>query len=209
MTDAGDSDDPQSAVADEDKPQSAEADEDDPREAVVLDYLPTGLPDEQRSNTPVAYALGVDEFDLYLVRFEGDTDLNVGDRVATDPRGEKVSRVGHIDYDELSGAAESELEYAVAAIVDEEERRFVDFFNEAQAITTRLHALNLLPGIGKKLRNNVLDLRKRQPFESFEDLEERVSGLHDPRQVLIDRIVEEIREDDMKYRIFATRDRGE
>jgi putative nucleotide binding protein len=182
---------------------------DDPREAVVLDYLPTGLPDEQRSNTPVAYALGVDEFELYLVRFEGDTDLNVGDRVSVDPRGESVSRVGRIDYEELSGAAESELEYAVAAIIDADERRFVDFFNEAQAITTRLHALNLLPGIGKKLRNNVLDLRKRQPFESFDDLEERVSGLHDPRQVLIDRIVEEIGEEDMKYRIFATRKRAE
>jgi putative nucleotide binding protein len=180
-------------------------DTDDPREAVVLDYLPTGLPDEQRSNTPVAYALGVDEFELYLVRFDDDTDLSVGDRVTIDPRGESVSRVGRIDYDELSGAAENELEYAVAAIIDEEEQRFVDFFNEAQAITTRLHALNLLPGIGKKLRNNVLDLRKRQPFESFEDLEDRVSGLHDPRQVLIDRIVEEIGEEDMKYRIFATR----
>jgi putative nucleotide binding protein len=184
-------------------------DENDPREAVVLDYLPTGLPDEQRSNTPVAYALGVEEFDLYLIRFEGDTDLNVGDRVPIDPRGDEVSRVGRIDYDELSGAAGSELEYAVAAIVDQEERRFVDFFNEAQAITTRLHALNLLPGIGKKLRNNVLDLRKRQPFESFEDLEERVSGLHDPRQVLIDRIMEEIQEEDMKYRVFATRNQSE
>ncbi|WP_276261461.1 DUF655 domain-containing protein [Haloglomus litoreum] len=182
---------------------------DDPREAVVLDYLPTGLPDEQRSNTPVAYALGVDEFELYLVRFDGDTDLNVGDRVTVDPRGASVSRVGRVDYEELSGAAESELEYAVAAIIDADERRFVDFFNEAQAITTRLHALNLLPGIGKKLRNNVLDLRKRQPFESFDDLEERVSGLHDPRQVLIDRIVEEIQEEDMKYRIFATRKRTE
>jgi putative nucleotide binding protein len=178
----------------------------DPREAVVLDYLPTGLPDEQRTNTPVAYAMGVDEFELYLVRFDGETDLNVGDRVAVDPRGELVSRVGRIDYDELSGAADSELEYAVAAIVDADERRFVDFFNDAQAITTRLHALNLLPGIGKKLRNNVLDQRKRQPFESFDDLEERVSGLHDPRQVLIDRIVEEVQEADMKYRIFTARD---
>jgi putative nucleotide binding protein len=196
MTDAGDE-------------TGGSGDSDDPRKAVVLDYLPTGLPDEQRSNTPVAYTLGIEEFQCYLVRFGDETDLNVGDRVAVDPRGEDVSRVQRIDYDDLTGAAQSELEYAVADIVDTEERRFFDFYNDARAITTRLHALNLLPGIGKKLRNNVLDQRKRQPFESFDDMEKRVSGLHDPRQVLIDRIVEEIQEDDMKYRIFTASDPGE
>ncbi|MFB6176601.1 MAG: DUF655 domain-containing protein, partial [Halobaculum sp.] len=67
----------------------------------------------------------------------------------------------------------------------------------------RLHQLNLLPGIGKKLRNNILDERKRGPYESFEDLEDRVSGLHNPREVLVDRIVEEIREDDLKYQTFV------
>jgi putative nucleotide binding protein len=183
----------------------ASGDQDDPREAVVLDYMPTGLPDDQRSSAPQAYVLGVDEFQLYLVRFDDDPDVSVGDRVAVDPRGESVERVRRVDFEDLSGAANSELEYAVEAIVDADERRFVDFYNEAQAITTRLHALNLLPGIGKKLRNNVLDQRKRQPFESFEDLEERVSGLHDPRQVLVDRILQEIQEADMKYRIFTAR----
>jgi putative nucleotide binding protein len=167
--------------------------------------MPTGLPDDQRNSAPQAYVLGVDEFQLYLVRFDDDPDVSVGDRVAVDPRGESVERVRRVDFEDLSGAANSELEYAVEAIVDADERRFVDFYNEAQAITTRLHALNLLPGIGKKLRNNVLDQRKRQPFESFEDLEERVSGLHDPRQVLVDRILQEIQEADMKYRIFTAR----
>ncbi|TSD15665.1 DUF655 domain-containing protein [Haloglomus irregulare] len=196
MTDAGDE-------------TGGSGDSDAPREAVVLDYLPTGVPDEQRTTTPVAYALGLEDFRCYLVRFEADTDMDVGDRVDIDPRGEAVSRVQRIDHDDLPGAAQSELEYGVGDIVDSEERRFVDFFNDAQAITTRLHALNLLPGIGKKLRNNVLDQRKRQPFESFDDLTDRVSGLHDPRGALIDRIVEEIREEEMKYRIFTARDPGE
>jgi putative nucleotide binding protein len=79
----------------------------------------------------------------------------------------------------------------------------VDFYNDAQPITLRLHQLNLLPGIGKKLRNNVLDERKRGPFESFAELEERVSGLHRPREVLVERILEELREDDLKYKTFV------
>jgi putative nucleotide binding protein len=65
--------------------------------------------------------------------------------------------------------------------------------------------LNLLPGIGKKLRNNILDARKRGPFESFEDLEERVSGLHRPKEVLVERILEELRDDDLKYKTFVGR----
>jgi len=63
--------------------------------------------------------------------------------------------------------------------------------------------LNLLPGIGKQLRNKVLDERKRGPFESFEEVSERVTGLHHPREVLVERIVEEIHEEDLKYRRFV------
>jgi len=117
-----------------------------------------------------------------------------------------VTAIREIDFADLPSGAQSELEYAVEGIVDADERRFVDFYNEAQPITTRLHALNLLPGIGKKLRNNLLDERKRGPFESFAEIEERVSGLHDPRSVLVDRIMEEIRKDDLKYRTFARRE---
>ncbi|MFB6138622.1 MAG: DUF655 domain-containing protein, partial [Halobacteriaceae archaeon] len=95
---------------------------------------------------------------------------------------------------------------AVEEIVEADERRFVDFYNEAQPVTTRLHSLDLLPGIGETLRNNVIDARKRGPFESFEDLEERVSGLHDPESVLVERILDELREEDLKYRLFARRE---
>jgi putative nucleotide binding protein len=49
----------------------------------------------------------------------------------------------------------------------------------------------------------VLDERKRAPFESFEELEERIAGLHDPKGVLVDRILEELRDEDLKYRTFV------
>ena len=82
----------------------------------------------------------------------------------------------------------------------------MDFYNDAQPITLRLHQLNLLPGIGKKLRNSILDERKRKPFEDFDDLTERVAGLHRPKEILAERILEELREEDLKYRIFVGRD---
>ena len=182
--------------------------ETDPTTAVAVDFLPRGSPADDRpqyERSPVAHALGEAEFRLVEIALTDDAGVNIGDRVAIDPPGEAVKDLRDIEYGELSSAAESEIEHAIDRIVDGNTERFVDFYNDAQPITTRLHVLNLLPGIGKKLRNNVLDERKRKPFESFEDVEERVSGLHSPREVLVERIVEELREEDLKYRVFARR----
>ncbi|PSP66631.1 DUF655 domain-containing protein [Halobacteriales archaeon QS_1_69_70] len=176
--------------------------------AVVVDFLPRGSPSDDRpqyEKSPVAYALGEADFRLVEVALADDAGVNIGDRVQIDPPGEAVEARRDVGYGDLTSTAESELEHAIDRIVDADTRRFVDFYNDAQPITTRLHVLNLLPGIGKKLRNNVLDARKREPFESFEDVERRVSGLHNPRAVLVERILEELREEDMKYRIFARR----
>jgi putative nucleotide binding protein len=170
----------------------------EPQRAVVLDVLPNGRQDDDRppyEREPVAYALV--EGDLRLVELElaAGSDVSIGDRIATDADGddaELVERVREVDYDELTGGARSELEYVIEEVVERAEGRFVDFYNEAGPITLRLHQLNLLPGIGKKLRNGVLDERKRKPFESFAELEERVSGLHNPKEVLVERILEEL-----------------
>lgn len=177
--------------------------------AIVLDYLPHGRADDDRpgyQKSPLAFAVGTDDFRLYELRVTDDADLRIGDRLDPTAAPDGVERVTTIDYEDLTGGARSELEYVVTDLIEDEEGRFVDFYNEAQPITLRLHQLNLLPGIGKKLRNAVLDERKRDPFGSFEDLEERVSGLYNPREVLADRILEEFREDELKYRLFVTPD---
>lgn len=184
---------------------------DEVREAVVLDYLAHGRSDDDRpqyQKSPLVYALGTGDFQLFEITVDRDTDASIGDTLVIDPKAERttgIERIRRIDWDDLSGGAKSELEYAVTDIVEADERRFVDFYNDAQPVTLRLHQLNLLPGIGKKLRNNILDERKRRPFEGFADLEDRVSGLHKPREVLVERIIEEIRKDDLKYRTFARR----
>jgi putative nucleotide binding protein len=185
--------------------------ESDSEVAVVLDFLPHGRAEDERpqyQKPPLGYALTVSEFELLELTFDADASAGIGDRVVVDPPSERddIEKVHHIEYEDLSGNAQSELEHAVKDIVDSNQERFVDFYNDAQPITLRLHQLNLLPGIGKKLRNNILEQRKRQPFDSFDDLEERVAGLHDPEGVLVERIIEEVREDDLKYRTFARRE---
>ncbi len=189
---------------------AAEQDEPDVRHAVVLDYLAHGLSDDARpqyEKSPAGYALDPTDFRLYEVAFDEDERLTIGSDVILAPADQRdvLKECREVEYKDLSSGAKSELEYVVEDIVDDHEERFVDFYNEAQPITLRLHQLNLLPGIGKKLRNSILDERKRKPFESFEDLADRVSGLHDPAEILAERILEELREDDLKYQLFVGR----
>ena len=183
------------------------------RRAVVLDYLAHGTSDDGRpqyEKSPAGYAMGIDDFTLYEVAFDEDARLTIGTTVIVDPPAERdvVSASRTVEYDELSSGAQTELEYVVRDLLEEEEQRFVDFYNEAQPITLRLHQLNLLPGIGEKLRNAIIDERKRGPFESFEDLEERVSGLHDPEEIIVERILEELQDQDLKYRTFVGRSKA-
>ncbi|GGJ06326.1 adenosine deaminase [Halobellus salinus] len=186
------------------------ADPGDVRQAVVLDHLPHGRADDDRPRhrkSPLAYALGERDFRLFELTLVDDAGISIGDRVVIGPTGEREAVDGfkQVTHEDLSNTAVGELEYAVEAIVEADEQRFVAFYNDAQPITLRLHQLNLLPGIGKKLRNNVLDQRKRGPFESFAEVEDRVSGLHRPKEVLIERILEELQDDDLKYKTFVGR----
>ena len=181
------------------------------REAVIVDYLPHGRPDDTRpqyQKASLAYALETEHFELLELTLTEDADVNIVDRIPIDDGAEDsvIEEATTIEYDDLSNSAVSELEYAIEAIIDADEQRFVDFYNDAQPISLRLHQLNLLPGIGKKLRNKIIDKRKRQPFESFEDLADRVGGLHNPKEIIAERILEELRDEDLKYKIFVRDD---
>lgn len=177
-----------------------------PVEAIVLDYLPHGRADDDRpqyKKPPLAHVLGINDFGLFELELTDESNLSIGDTVPVDPPAEGIEEVRRVEYGDLSSGAQSELEHVVRETVEANEDRFIEFYNEAGPITLRLHQLNLLPGIGDKLRDNILDLRKRSPFAGFDDLEDRVSGLHNPKDILVDRILEEIRDDDVKYKLFA------
>ena len=63
--------------------------------------------------------------------------------------------------------------------------------NKAQPLTPRIHALELIPGIGKTYLNLILDEREKKIFESYDDFEERI-GLKDLITNISKRILEEI-----------------
>ncbi|MCL7412178.1 MAG: DUF655 domain-containing protein, partial [ANME-2 cluster archaeon] len=107
-------------------------------------------------------------------------------------------------YNELTHGAQLELPYILEKVIAENEPRYVHFFNDAYPITNRLHMLELLPGIGKKLMWGIIDERKKGEFHSFKELTERVKGLHTPEKLIVHRIIDELKDENVKYRLFTT-----
>ena len=94
-----------------------------------------------------------------------------------------------------------ELATAVEKIVFIHESKFIKYFNTAQAITPRMHSLELIPGIGKKYMWQILDEREKSVFKSFEDLQQRVN-IPNPAKLVTKRILEELT-GNSKYRLFT------
>ncbi len=86
--------------------------------------------------------------------------------------------------------------------MNENPNRFLDIINNSGLLTPRLHTLELIPGIGKKMLQKFLQERERSPFTSYEDIKNR-TGHPNPSEAICKRIVQELRDREEKYRIFV------
>lgn len=163
--------------------------------AIVLDFLPYGYPLEKQTS-PLAQAVGKNNFTLLQLVPRKGMKFEVGEEVYIgEGKRDKVQYIlGRCPREKLTENARVQLGEFISKGVKEKEKKFVDFFNNAQAINTRLHQLELLPGFGKKHTQAILEARAQKPFESFEDIKSRVHNLPDPERAIEKRIVEELTE---------------
>jgi putative nucleotide binding protein len=177
--------------------------------AYVLDFLPHGRPGLHPSGRAgyragaLIQCIGEEFFTLLEALVKEGLLLKAGDRVyvGKESREEVTYIIGRVGYDELTGAAKAELPGVISRIALNREAWFVNFFNTARAVTPRMHALELIPGIGKKYMWQVINERERKPFESYEDLQKRTE-LPNPVKLVTKRVLEEL-EGDSKYRLFT------
>lgn len=178
--------------------------------AYVLDVFPAS---ELKAQSPgiivhrdenVIQLLGEDFFTLLEAATPKGNKPAIGARLYI---GKDVPRsilriLRRIGYEDLTVNARMNLENVILKILEENERRFVDFFNTARPLTPRMHSLELIPGIGKKIAMKIIEEREIKPFESYEDLRKR-GGVLDPVKALQQRILEELRNPEEKYRLFV------
>ncbi len=161
--------------------------------SIILDYLPYGYPLEKKM-MPIAQAIGIKNFTLLQLVPRRGVKLEVGEKVYIgEGKREKVYYIlGKLLDDKLTETAREQLKEFIENHVKETEEKFIEFFNKAEAINTRLHQFELLPGFGKKHTEAILEERNKTLFKSLEDLKKRVSNLPDPKRAIEKRIFEEI-----------------
>jgi putative nucleotide binding protein len=175
--------------------------------AVVLDFLPHGYPFDRRPvhvKTPIVQALGKSHFVLLEMAPKKDVHLQPHDEVYIgEGKRDKIHHiVGKLAIDKLTVTAKNELKYLVEDIVKKDEKKFIEFFNKAQPLSTRMHQLELLPGLGKKHMWEIIDARKEKEFSSFADIKKRVKLMPDPEKAIIKRITQELKGNE-KHRLFV------
>lgn len=171
----------------------------------ILDFLSTGKHGYRKG--ALAYGIGEGQFTLLELIPKPNISLTIGERVYVGKEKEernKIAKVkGRINYDDLTAAAHGEIFYIIIDIVKDNEEKYVKFYNECPAISTRYHALELLPGLGKKTMQEIVEERRKEPFKSFEDMSSRVKNLHHPEKLIARRIEEELMDSHQKYRLFT------
>lgn len=171
----------------------------------ALDYLPMGkneVPPHKRK--PIAQVVGEKYFSLLEVVPREGVEVESGDRLYI---GKGVrEKIDHIErrikYEWLTPTSKTELKIILEEIIKKREQEYIKFYNEAGIISTRQHKLEILPRIGKRHRQDILDERELGDFEDFEDLKERVKNMPDPAKVIAEKIILELK-GDSKYYLFV------
>ena len=149
--------------------------------AYVLDSKTRGKSTTVRGRTgTIVIAIGEERLTLLEVLGIENSTFDVGERIyiGKDGRTKIQSVLGKIDYTKISDSAKNE-------------KKFVDYINNAQPLTPRIHTLELIPGIGKTYLNVIIKEREKGLFASFDDIEKR-AGWKEPVNHLSKRIIEEI-----------------
>ena len=174
--------------------------------AIVLDFLPNGYPFDKRPShmkTPIAQAIGKEHLIILEIVPKKGSFLQPNEEVYMgEGKRDKVHHIiGRIPSSKLTETAKSSLSFVIEDLVKKNEKKFVDFFNNAQPINASRHQIELIPGIGKKHMWEIIKEREEKPFESFEDIKNRIKLMPDPEKAIVKRLLLEL-EGTEKYNLF-------
>lgn len=172
--------------------------------AIILDFLPNGYPLEGRM-LPIAQAIGTKHFTLLQLIPRRGITLQLKEEVYIgEGKRDKIYYIqGRLPKDKITETSKLQLQEFVEESVNKDEKKFAEFFNNAQPINTRLHQLELLPGFGIKHTKAVIEEREKKKFDNFEEIKKRIPNLPDPKKAIEKRILRELEQEE-RYRLFAS-----
>ncbi len=170
--------------------------------AYVLEYLPFGLQDSKdRKATAIVLT---DSLGLLLVALKKDVKVEPGMKVyiGENKREEVHHIMQRITPDKLNGNGLEMLNDKIHEIVSQNEANYITIINRLGPINVRLHSLSLIPGVGKKIVQKIIEERNKGEFKSYNDFDERVGFTSGIAKSIEARIKEELENKD-KYKIFT------
>lgn len=163
--------------------------------------LATGPPPATASDRPLVQGLGVTTFPLLEVTVTDASELKWGDRLYIGPgawdRVEQIER--RLTYDELAPTVQSTLWPTIEALIRHNEAQCIEYFNTTMLNDLDIHPLALLPDLAPDCRNAIIAARRQGRFADFADLTARVKCLDRPRELLVKRVLVELRADENAY----------
>ena len=170
----------------------------------VLDFYPQGKSLSRKyadDFNPLVVVITADHFQFFDVVLKRGENIMVGDSFTISSSRPNIFKIKKIGFNQLSDSAVNLLPEIVQEIVKVSETRFIRFLNHARPLTSQMHQLQLIPGIGNKRLWQILEARKKSPFQTFEDFKDR-TGISDPILAFTNRIINEINEEE-KYLLFT------
>jgi len=171
--------------------------------AIILEFLPNGYPLEKKM-MPIAQAIGKENLTLLELVPRRGASLEIGEEVYIgEGKREKIYYIlGRLQREKLTESAKNQLQDFIKDAVQKNKERFLRFFNESDAINKRIHQIELLPGFGKRHRQEIITKRKDKKFESFEDMKKQIQNLPDPEKAIEKRIFQELTNIE-RYNLFV------
>ena len=138
-----------------------------------------------------ARIIGYDYFILMDLDLNEDVDVKLQDKIPLGKDSEFVKQErAHLSYDDLNKNEEFEVEKAVFSIVIANEPKYVKFFNDQSKEASQLHFLDHKNR--KKGSKIIAEKELNGDFESFEDIDNRVSFIESSKDLIVNRVLYEL-----------------
>lgn len=158
--------------------------------ALVLGQIKT------KDNKNTANVVGTERFTLLHIELKDGVDVNPQDKILLTKYSDEVEKINYrISYDNLSNSEKEELNRAIHRIILTDEKKYVNFFNRQSRDRMQLHFLD---GISRKAGTKIVSEREKKDFESFEDINKRVSFIDDSEELIFKRVFYELTEPNNK-----------
>ena len=158
--------------------------------ALVLGQIKT------KDNKNTANVVGTERFTLLHIELKEGVDVNPQDKILLTKYSDEVEKINYrISYDNLSNSEKEELNRAIHRIILTDEKKYVNFFNRQSRDRMQLHFLD---GISRKAGTKIVSEREKKDFESFEDINKRVSIIDDSEELIFKRVFYELTEPNNK-----------